>query len=1036
MNDSRSDNEPAARTPANPEWLAQATLDALSAHIAVLDDAGTIIAVNRAWHAFAESNPPLWSNVSEGANYLAVCDAARGANAAEAAPVAAAIREVIRGERGAFAMEYPCHSDATQRWFICRVTSCPGPGPRRAVVAHENITARKLAEAELRTSEERLRLVLESVNEGVWDWNMETGRAYLSPRYYEMTGYAPGEVVPDFAFFESLVHPEDRAAVLRNLEHHLQCQREPSILEFRMITKTGGIRHVLSRGCVVQRDDQGVPKRMLGTLADITERRRAEEALSDNEERLRFAMDVIETGEWDLDLVDHTSHRSPIHDRIFGYAAPLPAWTYEIFLAHVVPEDRAAVDALFKEAMANHGNWNFECRIVRCDGERRWILVRGRHLLAAGGQPRRMAGIVQDITDRKEVEQELRSSELEFRAMFETASIGMAQANPHTGRLLRANQKLATITGYTTAELLGLRVQDITHPGDRDKDWALFQQVVRGEVPAYRVEKRYIRKDGSVAWVNVNMTIIRDAAGVPQRTLATIEDITERRVAEEQRARLAMAVEQSAEAIVITDTDGTIVYVNPAFEKISGYSATEAIGRNPRILGSGRHTPEFYRDMWITLTAGQTWSGHIINRSKDGRLFEEAAIISPVLDATGRIVNYVAVKRDITREAQLELQLRQAQKMDAVGRLAGGVAHDFNNLLMGIMGYAEMCQANIEPDHPVREWLDEIMRGAKRSADLTRQLLAFASKQVIAPRILNLNEAVSGMLKMLRRLIGEDIELTFQPGAELWPVLLDPSQVDQILANLCVNARDAIAGVGRITLRTDKVVVDETFRVGQPDAVPGCYVSLTVGDTGCGMDAATLAQIFEPFFTTKAFGKGTGLGLSTVYGIVKQNRGFIGVDCAPGRGSTFTIYLPRAETQTAEPLLPSTEAPRRGGETILLTEDEQGPREICRLFLESLGYRVLTAVSPAEALALAAAHPERINLLITDVVMPGMDGRQLARELGASKPGLKVLFMSGYTPDVVAQRGVTEPNTAFLAKPFTRDELAARVRAVLDGPAV
>lgn len=777
MNDPQPAEGQAARNPSDLERQAQATLDALDAHIAVLDDTGTIIAVNRAWRAFAEANPPVRSHVNEGINYLAVCDAARGAHADEAVPVAAAIREVIRGERSAFAIEYPCHSDATQRWFVCRITSLPGPGPRRVVVAHENITARKLAEAELR------------------------------------------------------------------------------------------------------------------------------------------------------------------------------------------------------------------------------------------------------------------ASELEFRAMFETASIGMAQANPQTGHFLRVNDKLCAITGYTVDELLHRQVRDLTHPDDRDKDWALFQQVIRGEVPAYRVEKRYVRKDGSVAWVNVNMTVIRNAAGEPQRTLATIEDISERRQAEELRARLAMAVEQSAEAIVITNTDGTIVYVNPAFAKISGYSAAEAVGQNPRVLKSGSHPPEFYQAMWATLRAGQTWSGHIINRSKQGRLFEEAAVISPVLDATGRTVNYVAVKRDITREAQLEIQLRQAQKMDAVGRLAGGVAHDFNNLLMGIMGYAEMCQNNIEPGHPIREWLDEVTLGARRSADLTRQLLAFASRQVIAPKILDLNESVAGMLKMLRRLIGEDIDLAFLPGANLWPVMLDPSQVDQILANLCVNARDAIAGVGRVTLQTGTVAVDEALLVQHPEAVPGDYVSLAVSDTGCGMDAATVAQIFEPFFTTKALGKGTGLGLSTVYGIVRQNQGFISVDCAQGRGSTFTIYLPRADAKDVEAARPAEPAaPQRGGETILLAEDEKAPRETCRLFLESLGYRVLTAVSPADALQQAEAYPDAISLLITDVVMPGMDGRHLARQLGASKPGLKVLFMSGYTPDVVAQRGVMEPNTAFIAKPFTRDELAAKVRDVLDSP--
>ncbi|MCX7006555.1 MAG: response regulator, partial [Kiritimatiellaeota bacterium] len=379
-------------------------------------------------------------------------------------------------------------------------------------------------------------------------------------------------------------------------------------------------------------------------------------------------------------------------------------------------------------------------------------------------------------------------------------------------------------------------------------------------------------------------------------------------------------------------------------------------------------------------------------------------------------------------------QFTQAQKMESVGRLAGGVAHDFNNLLMGIMNYTQLCRDKIAPDHPIQEYLAEITHDSERSAEITRQLLAFARKQTIAPRVLDLNDAVARMLKLLRRLIGEDIKLAWRPGVDLRPVKLDPSQVDQILANLCVNSRDAIVGVGEITLETGSIAIDADYCARHPEAIPGAYVFLAVSDNGCGMDKETLAKVFEPFFTTKGLGKGTGLGLATVYGIVKQNNGFIYAYSEPGKGTTFKIYLPEIAAETvATTVTGQVEAPRGRGETILLVEDEKSLRVTCGLFLEALDYKVLTAETPGEALKMTDQHPGDIHLLLTDVVMPGMDGRQLSKRIGAVKPGVKILFMSGYTADVIAQRGVLDEGVQFLSKPFTRDDLARKVREVLDG---
>ena len=509
-------------------------------------------------------------------------------------------------------------------------------------------------------------------------------------------------------------------------------------------------------------------------------------------------------------------------------------------------------------------------------------------------------------------------------------------------------------------------------------------------------------------------------------------DITERKRAEAERERLMAAIEQAGEIVIITDPEGTIQYVNPAFERVSGYLRDEAVGRNPRILKSGRQGAAFYRKLWETITSGRTWEGRIVNKRKDGTLYTADATISPVRDASGRIVNYVAVKRDITEPLRLADQFEQAQKMESVGRLAGGVAHDFNNMLGVILGYAEIALYEVARGTSLHDSLTEIRKAARRSADLTRQLLAFARKQTIDPRVLDLNATVEGMFKMLRRLIGEDIDLTWLPGANLWPVKMDPAQIDQILANLCVNARDAIAGVGKVTIETANVSLDQDYCATHAGFAIGEFVTLTVSDDGCGMDEAIRSHLFEPFFTTKETGKGTGLGLSTVYGIVKQNNGFLNVYSEPGLGTTVKIYLPRhaggiVETKATGAM----EFPQGHGETVLLVEDEPAMLNMGRGMLEKLGYTVLTAGSPGEAIRLAGEHAGEIHLLMTDVVMPEMNGRELAERLLASKPGMKCLFMSGYTANVIAHHGVLEEGVQFIQKPFAMKDLAAKMKGMI-----
>ena len=390
--------------------------------------------------------------------------------------------------------------------------------------------------------------------------------------------------------------------------------------------------------------------------------------------------------------------------------------------------------------------------------------------------------------------------------------------------------------------------------------------------------------------------------------------------------------------------------------------------------------------------------------------------------------------RDITERLSLESQLQQAQKLESVGRLAGGVAHDFNNMLSVIIGHAELAMGRLGPDQPLFADLMEIRKAAGHSAELTQQLLAFARKQTVAPRVLDLNGTVEGMLRMLRRLIGEDIDLRWLPGTKVWPVKVDPSQVDQVLANLCINARDAIAADGRITIETGVATFDDAYCADHPGFVKGDFVMLVVSDNGHGMDRETLSRIFEPFFTSKEIGQGTGLGLATIYGIVKQNNGFVNVYSEPGSGTTFKIYLPRHMAETAGPLKEASSAPPgRGSETILLVEDEPSILNMAKTLLESFGYRVLPAPTPTDAIRQAEEFAAEIHLLIADVVMPGMNGRDLAENLTSRYPGLKHLFMSGYTANVIAHHGVLDEGVNFIQKPFSVQGLATKVREVLDG---
>jgi two-component system, cell cycle sensor histidine kinase and response regulator CckA len=688
-------------------------------------------------------------------------------------------------------------------------------------------------------------------------------------------------------------------------------------------------------------------------------------------------------------------------------------------------------------------------------------------------EARRMKELLEQLVAERT--RQLQTSESQLANALEIAHLGHWEYDVAKD-LFTFNDQFYNIFGATAGEIGGYTMSSaeyarrFVHPDDQTLVGEETRKAIEATDPKFsrQLVHRMLYADGTTGHISVRYFIVKDASGRTVKTYGVNQDITERKrneealieanrklrssqiatlnIMEDLRAenavrkkneaeleRLKAAIEQAGEMVVITDPAGTIQYVNPAFEAVTGYTRDEVFGQTPRILKSGRQDEEFYRRLWETIASGRTWEGRMVNKRKDGALYTEVATISPVCDAEGWIVNYVAVKRDISEHLHLEAQLRQAQKMESVGRLAGGVAHDYNNMLGVILGYTELALDKVDPSDPLHADLEEIRKAGRRSAEITRQLLAFARKQTISPEVLDLNGTVDSMLKMLRRLIGEDIDLAWMPRAGLWPVKMDPAQIDQILVNLCVNARDAIGGVGRITIETDRVTFNGNYCVDHAEFLPGEFVLLAVSDNGCGMDKETQEHLFEPFFTTKELGKGTGLGLATVYGIVKQNDGFINVYSEPGQGTTFKIYLPRHGDRIDEiPVESLEEFPLGRGETLLLVEDEPAMLKMGKMMLERLGYEVLTAVGGSAALRLAEEHAGKIDLLMTDVVMPEMNGRDLAERLQGHYPKVKRLFMSGYTADVIAHRGVLPEGEHFIQKPFSLEELARKVREALD----
>ncbi len=774
---------------------------------------------------------------------------------------------------------------------------------------------------------------------------------------------------------------------------------------------------------------------------EIAERRQAEKALQNSEEKYRELVENANSIIMRMDNVGKVTFFNEFAQSFFGFSGE------EILgknvVGTIVPELESTtardLRLMIEDIVENPDRYaNNENENMRSSGERVWIAWTNKPIRDEHGQIAEVLCIGNDVTERKRAEEEVMRAKEDWERTFDAVPDLIAILD-RDYRIVRVNKAMADRLGVTPAECIGLRCYQAVHGASEPPLFCPHRQLLEDGIE-HTAEFHEERLCGDFL---VSVSPLLGPVGELVGSVHICRDITERKRAEntlrESEERFSRFFRSSPIGTSITSlSDGQIVDINDAYLDLSGYTRVELAGQDTLRLEIWANPEDRLKWQKTLEEQGRIQGFETRFRKKSGEI-RDVLVSAEVIGVAGQqyilslVYDITERKRAEEQRKKLEEQLVQAQKMESIGRLAGGVAHDFNNMLGVIIGQAElalkMCASNDKLQHN----LEEIINAGLRSADLTRQLLAFARKQTAAPKILDLNDTISGMLKMLRRLIGEDIDLLWAPELDLWKVKIDPSQVDQILANLVVNARDAISGVGAVTIRTENVVIDESNRAQAAELISGNYVLLTVTDNGTGMSKEVRENIFEPFFTTKELGKGTGLGLSTVYGVVKQNDGFIYVESEPEKGTTFNIYLPRCEAETAQ--VPSEEAAGMrltGTETILLVEDDESILDLSKTILENLGYTVLASRTPGHVVRLVEDHPGDIHLLMTDMVMPEMNGLELAEKLSAIRPGIKCLYMSGYTADVIAHRGILDEGVNFIQKPFGANDLAASVRQVLD----
>lgn len=887
----------------------------------------------------------------------------------------------------------------------------------RIIAVGRNLTAQKRAE-------ERLRVFLDQATDGFFLHDASGAVIDVNQRACEMLGYTREELIGTTPLdFDTNLDRQVAASLHRRL-----AAGETVIAESRHRRKDGTTYPVELRIRAVWEDGEQFN---VSLVQDITERNRVESELRASEARFRTFVDhatdaffLQEAGGLIVD-VNRQSCES------LGYSREELIGQYPSFFD---PDWNTTIAQMLRQQLDARDIVTFDARHRRKDGTIFPVEVRIRSFQLNG----RFYGLslVRDITERKQVQEALQESEERYRIFYEDNPT-MYFTLDAAGTVLSVNRFGAEHLGYTVAELTGQTVLGIFHPEDKAAAQQFVQQCIAHAGVVFHWRLRKLRKDGSLLWVEETARAVQ---GVNRALVVLIvcEDITERKRTEqaliESHNLLNAIVEGTTDMTFAKDRQGRYLMINSAGARLMGKTVAEIIGHDDRALFPPELAAVLMEKDWLIMATGEPQTFEETATNGLARTFLTTKAV--YRDSHGTINGIVGISRDITELKRLEDQFRQSQKMEAVGRLAGGVAHDFNNLLTVINGYSQLVFNRLPANDPNRSRLAEIQKAGERAANLTRQLLAFSRKQMLQPRVVNLNTLLTELLKLLQRLIGEDIEVALAPADDLGWTKIDPGQFEQAIINLAVNARDAMPQGGQLTIATQNTELDAAYAERYPEVQAGAYVCVTVSDTGLGMAEATKARIFEPFFTTKDVGKGTGLGLAMVYGFVKQSGGHVDVFSEMGSGTTFNIYLPRtAETGAViKSALDLRDIPK-GTETILLVEDEEAVRNLIRSVLQAGGYTILEAHDGQQAIALATQHRGPLHLLITDLVMPRMNGRQLADQLATLRPHVRVLFMSGYTEEAVSRHQVYALNVAFFQKPFDPISLAYKVRELLDGRA-
>ncbi len=895
---------------------------------------------------------------------------------------------------------------------------------------------RRIEETSLRNANERLHFLARSLTDAIWTSDLRTRTGWWNEAAYRLIGYAPGAIEPSFEAWSARVHPDDRGELMAALQSHFESGAASWTEEYRVLQADGGVRFVLGR-TYLRRDEAGHPVFITGVVIDLTERRLAELARRDSDLRLKQAARMTHDGLWDRNFAPDRTWWSDAFQQLLGYTPGEVTPTEEAWAARIHPGDRERVLGGYRAALARRDHsWTEEYRVLLPSGVCRILFDCGYLECDAAGRPQRMSGSARDLTELRRAENTLRDSQRTLAALLgNLPGLVYRVGPPPLYAVEYVSQGSLELTGYTPDELRGglrpaLHILDLVHPDDR----VAIEQELQDALPArrpYRLTFRLRTRDGTEKWVLNQGSGAYDA----QRNLVALEgivfDISDRKRAEEAvragDARLRQVFDSPLIGIIFWNEAGGISDANDFFLKMVGYSRED--------LEAGRIrwkdlTPPEYAELDRKAIEEVRLTGRATPYEKE--YFRKDGSRVPILiggtsfgPSSGR---GLAVVLDVSERRHVEAKFIQAQKMESVGRLAGGIAHDFNNLLTSILGHGDLALQRLADPHPVRAHLEEIRSAGQRAAALTHQLLAFSRKQILQPRIISLSSVVQGLESLLRRTIGEDIQLLCVLDPALPSVRADPRQIEQAVMNLVVNARDAMPGGGQLTLRTFSCLVDPGSAHAPPGLLAGPHAALSVTDTGTGMGADVIRHLFEPFFTTKEVGKGTGLGLSTSYGIVRQSGGSITLSSEPGRGSVFTLYLPAVPGAALPEPAPAEPPAMPGAETILLAEDEEMVRKLASEILRRQGYTVLETSHGEEALELLRKEGDRVHLLLTDVVMPRMGGPELARRARLERPGLPVLFMSGY-PGVEAP---AEIPGSLLEKPFTAARLIDKIRAVLD----